>query len=81
MTFYWQDYTIDWQPIDLATITDTLLSTSYAVQTQTLSGGQLQGQTYWDAPEAIWVPVIEVQTVMRDQCAATGVCPTPDPPP
>lgn len=81
VTFYWEDKEIDWQPIDLATITDTLLSTSYAVQTQTLSGGQFQGQTYWDAPEAIWVPVIEVQTVMRGQCVETGVCPTPDPTP
>ena len=81
VTFYWQDETIDWQPIDLQTITGTQLSTSYAIQTQTLSGGQFQGQAYWDAPEAIWVPVIEVQTIFVDICVATGACPTPGPTP
>lgn len=53
----------------------------YSIRRNTTEGGVFKGTTYW-SPQAggIKVPVIEVQTVMRDECVANGTCSPPTAP-
>ncbi len=73
-TYGWQNYQTDWAGIDL---TQMGRSTSYDVRTTTQSGGMWQDTVYWDLPPGIWVPVVEVQSVLRDSCVASGACQPP----
>ena len=53
---------------------------SYASRTKTKAGGVFKDPTtgtarvYWDDPWGIWVPVVEVQSTIRDQCVFDGTC-------
>jgi len=50
---------------------------------ETKSGGvfkdRLTGtdRVWWDTPLDIWVPVVEVQSVIRSECVANGSCEPP----
>lgn len=70
-TYGWQDFTTDWAGIDLTQIGR---ATSYNLRTRTVSGGAWQGNVYWDQPSGVWVPVLEVQSVLRSACVANGTC-------
>jgi hypothetical protein len=52
-------------------------SNSYEVRTHTVSGGTFKGVEYWDQPAGIWVPVLEIQSVLREECVARGTCAPP----
>ena len=73
-TYGWGNFATDWAPIDMRSVGR---STTYDYRTRTLSGGNFKGQEYWDDPSGIWVPVIEIQSVMRDECVAEGSCEPP----
>jgi len=73
-SYGWQDFSTDWAGIDLRQIGRT---TSYDLRTRTISGGAWQEVVYWDQPSGIWVPVIEVQSVLRSECVANGTCAPP----
>jgi len=73
-TYAWDDRTTDWAGIDLTQIGRP---TSYDMRTRTVSGGLYKGQEYWDTPSGVWVPVVEVQSVLRDECVAAGSCEPP----
>ncbi|HEY3289360.1 MAG TPA: hypothetical protein VGK87_04455 [Anaerolineae bacterium] len=77
-TYGWQDFTTDWAGIDM---TQVGKSTTYDLRTRTMSGGAWQGNVYWDQPSGIWVPVLEVQSVLRSACVANGSCLPPTAPP
>lgn len=58
-----------------------LLPLPYAIRKNATEGGVFKGTTYWSPQGAgIRVPVIEVQTVMRDECVASGACGAPSVP-
>jgi len=73
-TYGWANFATDWAGIDMRSVGR---STTYDIRTRTLSGGIFKGQEYWDTPAGIWVPVIEVQSVMRNECVAEGSCEPP----
>ncbi|MCL4505280.1 MAG: hypothetical protein M1434_12165 [Chloroflexi bacterium] len=73
-TYSWTDYTTDWAGVDL---TQAGRPTSYDMRTRTTSGGTWQDTVYWDQPTGIWVPVVEVQSVLRNSCVASGQCAPP----
>ena len=77
-TYGWQDYVTDWAGVDL---TQLGRATSYDLRTRTTSGGAWQGIIYVDEPQGVWVPVIEVQSVLRSACVAAGTCDPPTAPP
>jgi len=53
----------------------------YQIRKQTTEGGVFKGSTYWSPNGAgIRVPVVEVQTVMREACVANGTCSPPSAP-
>ena len=58
-----------------------LLPLPYSIRKNTTEGGVFKGTTYW-SPQGggIKVPVIEVQTVMREACVANGTCSAPTAP-
>jgi hypothetical protein len=76
-TYAWMDFATEWAGIDLR---DIGRATSYDVRTRTISGGLYKDQEYWDEPVGVWVPVVEVQSVLRDQCVAAGSCAPPKAP-
>jgi hypothetical protein len=78
--YAWQMVNTDWTGIDLRQKGDP---TSYAVRTKARPGGIFNNLDYWDNSTSIWVPVIEVQSVLRDECVAAGTCqpPTAEPNP
>jgi hypothetical protein len=51
----------------------------YDVRSRTRSAGMFRGQMYIDSPDGVWVPVVEVQSVLRDECVAAGTCAPPGP--
>ncbi|NJM41527.1 MAG: hypothetical protein HC853_12565 [Anaerolineae bacterium] len=61
--YAWTTKVITWQPLSLVTYGVT---TPYAIQTQSQSGGVFNGTTYLDAQEGFWVPVIEVQSTLTN---------------
>jgi len=76
-SYGWQDFSTDFAGIDLTQIGRT---TSYDLRTRTISGGAWDGVVSWDQPQSVWVPVIEVQSVLRKECVAAGTCDTPTTP-
>ncbi len=72
--YQWADQVTDWAGIDLRLMGR---STSYDMRTKTKSGGIFSNSQYWDTPDGVWVPVVEVQSVLRDKCVQDGSC---DPP-
>lgn len=76
--YSWREQATSWAGIDLRFAGRT---TPYDIRMRTQSGGTFDGQTYWDEPGGIWVPVLEVQSVLRDECVANGSCvpPTAEP--
>jgi len=58
-----------------------LLPLPYAIRKVTTEGGVFKGSTYWSpAGAGIAVPVVEIQTVMREACVANGTCSPPSVP-
>jgi hypothetical protein len=53
---------------------------SYDQRTRTKAGGVFKDpitktpRIYWDDPWGLWIPVVEVQSTIRDECVATGAC-------
>jgi hypothetical protein len=72
--YEWVDKTTTWAGVDM---TGVGKSTTYDVRTKSSSGGVLDDQQYWDDQTGIWVPVVEVQSVLRDECVADGTCAPP----
>jgi hypothetical protein len=72
--YRWKDYATDWAGIDLTQIGR---ATPYDTRTRTQAGGFFGGVKYWDEPVGIWVPVVEVQSVIRSECVAEGLCEPP----
>ena len=70
----WENNTTAWAGIDLTQIGRP---TTYDFRTRTTSGGVFKGREYVDDPTGIWVPVIEIQSVLRDECVAAGTCAPP----
>ncbi len=55
-----------------------LLDKPFAIRKITTEGGIFKGDKYWSpAGAGIRVPVVEVQTVMREQCVAENSCSAP----
>jgi hypothetical protein len=73
-TYYWKTVTQDWAGIDMTKMGRTA---SYDTQTDAQSGGTYNNTDYWDSPAGIWVPVIEVQSVLRSKCVSSGECQPP----
>ncbi|MCL5994813.1 MAG: hypothetical protein M1546_02015, partial [Chloroflexi bacterium] len=80
-SYGWQEYATEWTGIDLR---QTGRATAYDSRTRTRSGGFFKDVSYWDTPSGdpdeasgIWVPVLEVQSVLRSACVASGECPPP----
>ena len=75
--YSWRTYTTDWSGVDM---TLTGLSTTYDSQPNSVSGGIFDNATYRDDEDGvngIWVPVVEVQSVLRGKCVADGTCAPP----
>src|SRR4029453_10438884 len=72
--YSWSSFSTDWSGVDM---TLTGLSTTYDVQPHSVSGGFYYDNVYWDSPSGIWVPVVEVQSVLRSRCVADGTCAPP----
>jgi hypothetical protein len=72
--YYWSRYTTGWTGVDM---TLTGLPTTFDLQDDAKGGGNVRGSSYWDAPSGIWVPVVEVQSVLRNPCVASGACEPP----
>ena len=72
--YQWVDKTTNWAGVDMTGIGK---STTYDVRTRSQSGGVFAEQQYWDDQTGIWVPVVEVQSVLRDECVAAGTCAPP----
>ncbi len=72
--YSWKSFVTDWNGVNM---TQAGLSTTYDVQPNSVSGGIYDNVTYWDAPNGIWVPVLEVQSVLRGKCVAEGTCAPP----
>ncbi|MEO6061817.1 MAG: hypothetical protein ABIQ99_07770 [Thermoflexales bacterium] len=73
-TFYWAPFATTWSGIDMRL---TGRATSYDLQNSARGGGQVNGTYYWDDNGGIWVPVVEVQSVLREACVAAGTCAPP----
>ena len=73
-TYQWKDEVTDWAGIDLRLMGRP---TSYDTRTRTKAGGVFNNAQYWDDPVGLWVPVIEVQSVLRDKCVQDGSCEPP----
>ncbi len=72
--YEWVDKTTSWAGINM---TQMGRPNTYDVRTRTQSGGVFNGQQYWDDPTGVWVPVVEVQSVLREECVAKGTCNPP----
>jgi hypothetical protein len=76
----WKPFDTQWANIDLRIIGRL---NGYDQRTRTKAGGvfkdRLSGtnRVWWDDPWGIWVPVVEVQSVIRDECVAEGSCEPP----
>jgi hypothetical protein len=70
----WTTQASDWTGIDMRGAGHTA---PYDTRMRTRSGGTFKGEDYWDDPSGIWVPVLEVQSVLRDECVAEGSCEPP----
>jgi hypothetical protein len=70
-----------WQGIDMRTLPVAGLPTSYALQYASRGGGYFQSarEPSYDRIGAMWVPVVEVQSVLRgDECVTDPEwCPSP----
>jgi hypothetical protein len=70
-----------WQGIDMRTLPVAGLQTSYALQYASRGGGYFQsaGEPVYDPIGEMWVPVVEVQSVLRgDECVTDAErCPSP----
>jgi hypothetical protein len=73
-SYEWVDKTTTWAGVDMTGIGK---STTYDSRTKSMSGGTSGGEVYWDDQTGIWVPVVEVQSVLRDECVADGTCAPP----
>ncbi len=64
-----------WPGIDLKLIGRPV---SYDQRMRTKGGGVFRTlgvpRVYWDDPWGLWIPVVEVQSVIRDECVADGSC-------
>jgi hypothetical protein len=59
----------DWTEINMKSDVEPALPTSYAVQTRTQGVGKFKGALQADPVGEMWVPVVEVQSVLRsDAC-------------
>jgi hypothetical protein len=72
--YTWTRYTTGWTGVDLV---QTGKTTTYDTQMEAKAGGMVFGSQYWDAPSGIKVPVVEVQSVLRSACMASGTCDAP----
>jgi hypothetical protein len=76
----WKDFQTDWANIDMRLIGRAV---TYDIRTKTKAGGIFKdrltntNRVWWDDPWGIWVPVVEVQSVIRDECVAEGSCEPP----
>lgn len=73
----WVHHFIGWYPIDLRDYgSPTWFETSYQVTTTGLGGNWCPGHLYADPTpgNTVRVPVIEVQSVIVDQCRLDGTC-------
>jgi hypothetical protein len=79
-TYSWVQVETPWAGVDMRQKGDPV---SYDVRSFTRSGGFFKNritgveEAYTDEPAGVWVPVVEVQSVLRDECVANGTC---DPP-
>jgi hypothetical protein len=73
--YQWANKMTTWAGIDM---TGMGKSTTYDVRTKAQSGGVYADQTYWDDQTGVWVPVVEVQSVLRNACVAAGTCAPPE---
>ena len=79
--FKWVDRTSSWEGLDLRTL-NMGLPFPFAIQTMSQEFGRVNNQIYWSATPSpsIWVPIVEVQSVLRaEDCAEGGSCPQVDP--
>lgn len=68
--YKWADKTrIDWQPIDMTSDVTPALPQSHAFQRATQGIGHYRGRIETDPAGDMWIPVVEVQSVLRnDAC-------------
>jgi hypothetical protein len=73
--YQWDDKEYTWRNINL---TKYGLPTPYVTITPATGGGTFEGKTYWESPSGgIWVPVIEVQSILVRKCVYDGTCEPP----
>jgi hypothetical protein len=73
-SYEWVNKTMPWAGVDMRGVGKP---NTYDTRLRSQSGGMFKGQQYWDATTGVWVPVIEVQTVL--DCSETGSCTSPQP--
>lgn len=73
-TYFWATFSTSWAGINML---QTGRDTTYDLQNAAEGGGQVNNTLYWDANSGVWVPVVEVQSVLRQACVAAGTCAPP----
>ena len=69
--YYWSNFSTTWSNLDMR---QAGRATSYDLQDTARGGGQVNSSYYWDNNGGIWVPVVEVQSVLRSSCVANSSC-------
>lgn len=74
--YKWHNYELGWTPVDARL---SGYANTYVPMQGVKSGGKFKGQTYWDTggPGGIRIPVVEVQSVLREPCVYDGSCQPP----
>lgn len=75
--YYWQTYATGWAGVNMVL---TGLDSTYDLQNDSVGGGYVNGASFWESNSGIQVPVIEVQSVLRDSCVGEGNCAPPSAP-
>jgi hypothetical protein len=79
--FKWVNRSSPWEGLDLRTL-NLGFQFPYAIQGMSKEFGRVNNIVYWNrAPSpAMWIPVVEVQSVLRaEDCATGNGCPQVDP--
>lgn len=74
--YKWHTYELGWTPVDARL---SGYPNTYVAMTGVKSGGKFKNVIYWDdgGPGGIRVPVVEVQSVLREPCVYDGSCQPP----
>jgi hypothetical protein len=72
--YFWAPYVTGWTGVNMVL---TGLDTTYDKQDDAVGGGFVRGSSYWDTNGGVKVPVVEVQSVLRSPCVASGDCEPP----